>query len=170
MPVTVHSNLLLDYDKDLSFSESESGTQQQTVVLMEEPRSLMSCIRTVTFWQMFNMYYCGMFLCVYNSSVFKSNASGLISDHVLTLIASFGSVSNGISSLVMATIMDKISFKRVYTGTMLLQLIVAAVIYHVRDVAVVYAICVTTVGWCHGVHCSCFPAASVQIFGIQYGG
>lgn len=121
----------------------------------------MTILKTKTFWQLFLMYYCGMFFCVYNSSVFKSNALGLLSDHTLTITGSFGSVANGVSSFVMASVMDKVSFKKVYTATMLLQLVVSASIYYLRFDAIIYTICVSCVGWCHGVHCSCFPAACV---------
>ena len=132
--------------------------------------SLWDMLKTRTFWQLFAMYYCGMFFCVYNSSVYKTNALSHLSDHTLTITGSFGSVANCISAVVMAAVMDKISFKSVYFSTMLLQLVVSASIYQLRTDAFAYTVCVTLTGWCHGVHCSCFPAACVQIFGLEHGG
>jgi hypothetical protein len=130
----------------------------------------MSIVKTPTFWQLFLMYFCGMFFCVYNSSVFKSNANMYLSDHTLTITGSFGSLSNCVSSLVMASIMDHVSFSTVYKYAMVFQLVLSATIYQVRDSAMLYTLAVSCVGWCHGIHCSCFPAACVQIFGLKHGG
>jgi len=154
----------LDAELDLEFDDSINFPAAV------KKTSLWDMVKTRTFWQLFAMYYCGMFFCVYNSSVYKTNAMDQLSDHTLTITGSFGSVADCISAVLMAAVMDKVSFKTVYFSTMLLQLVVSASIYQLRGDAFAYTVCVTLTGWCHGVHCSCFPAACVQIFGLEHGG
>jgi len=60
------------------------------------------------------MLYLGVFYGVYFASVYKVAAQEIIDDHTLTLAGSLGSVCNGSSRIIWATIQDKYGFKRVY--------------------------------------------------------
>jgi len=63
--------------------------------------------KTLRFWQMSLMLYSGLFFGVYIASVYKSIASGIpneIGDKALTLTGAIGSVMNGSSRVMWATL------------------------------------------------------------------
>jgi MFS family permease len=56
----------------------------------------------------------GIFYGIYLASVYKPTAQDTLEDHTLTLAGALGSVCNGGSRIVWASIQDKYGFKRVY--------------------------------------------------------
>jgi hypothetical protein len=88
----------------------------------------------------------------------------------LTLGGAIGSVCNGSSRILWATIQDYLGFNTVYFMIMLIQLVVSVVIVNVRSSPVSYIICLAFAFLCEGGHFAVFPAAGAKIFGLQHGG
>lgn len=117
------------------------------------------------------MFFNGLFFCVYNASVYKTNAQNgggddSLSDHTLTLAGAVGSVCNGGSTLFWALFVEKFGFKKVYFMIMGLELAVSLTIYHARESASLYLACVALSFFCQGGHFTLFPTVSLRIFGI----
>ena len=62
----------------------------------------------------------GVFFGVFTAGVYKSVALDFLSDHVLTTAGALGSVCNGGSRIMWASLQDKFGFKRVYFVLMVL--------------------------------------------------
>ena len=77
------------------------------------------------FWFLAFLLFNGMFFGLYMASVYKSVAQheNKISDKALTTAGAIGSVCNGSSRILWASLQDKIGFKKVYTGMLVVQLI-----------------------------------------------
>ena len=112
----------------------------------------------------------GVFFGVFTAGVYKSVALNFLSDHVLTTAGAFGSICNGGSRIMWASLQDKYGFKKVYCVIMVLQLIISATTYYVRKDGTLYIIWVSIAFLCEGGHFSMFPTAAVKLFGIQNGG
>ena len=118
------------------------------------------------------MLYSGLFFGVYVASVYKSIASGIpneIGDKALTLTGAIGSVMNGSSRVIWATLQDKFGFNAIYMTVLTIQLVTALLIFHVRTNQFLYTLCVALAYTCEGGHFSMFPAAAVKIFGMDKG-
>jgi hypothetical protein len=63
---------------------------------------------------MFTLIYLGCFFGVYVASVYKSAAGDVISDKQLTLAGAIGSIMNGSSRIMWASLQDKYGFKVIY--------------------------------------------------------
>lgn len=112
----------------------------------------------------------GLFYPLYIASVYKSFGSAYLSDETLTLAGALGSIGNGCSRVIWATLQDKYGFKPVYTFAMVIQLVVSSSIYFFRDNAGVYIAWVTLSYFCEGAHFSMFPVVAAKVFGIKNGG
>ena len=112
----------------------------------------------------------GMFFGLYMASVYKAIASGHLKDSVLTVAGAIGSVCNGSSRLIWATLQDKFGFKKIYTSLLVVQLITSLSIASCIDSPGLYTLMVGLAFTCEGGHFSTFPAACARIFGIQTGG
>jgi len=97
-------------------------------------------LKSAPFWLMSLMFFNGLFFCVYNSSVYKNNATDDISDHLLTVAGAVGAICNGGSSFMWGTALDKFGFKLIYGITIVMEIVVAFTIYFVRDHASLYII------------------------------
>ena len=128
--------------------------------------TVKEAIVSAPFWQLSAMFFNGLFFCVYNSSVYKNNASGLISDHLLSVAGALGAMCNGLSSFGWGTVIDKLGFKRIYAIIMLIEICVAFSIYFSRSHQYLYILLVCCSFLCQGGHFSCFPSISVKVFGI----
>ena len=60
------------------------------------------------------MFFNGLFIGIFMSSVYKIIALEHISDEILTKAGAFGALSNGISRLFWSSLLDKFSFTTVY--------------------------------------------------------
>jgi MFS family permease len=81
---------------------------------------------------MFLLLFSGIFFGVYLASVYKTLAID-IEDSALTIAGAIGSVCNGGSRIIWATIQDYYGFKKVYLCLLVIQLITSIVIVSVRS-------------------------------------
>lgn len=93
-----------------------------------------------------------------------------LSDSLLTISGSVAAGCNGVSRVLSGILQDRYGFKKVFGIFMLLQLIDAMVIYHVRHIAGIYPICIAIGFMGQGTNVGCLPALVVQIFGMKSGG
>ena len=122
------------------------------------------------FWLMFAILYFGLFYGVYMASVYKTTAQDTLDDHTLTLAGALGSVCNGSSRIMWASIQDKFGFKRVYFCLLLIQIVMCFSIFYLKSYAFLYVSCICFSFLCEGGHFSMFPTAAAKIFGIQNAG
>jgi len=61
-------------------------------------------IQSKRFWQMGLLAYFGVFYGVYLASVYKTTADDVLKDHTLTLAGALGSVCNGSSRIMWASV------------------------------------------------------------------
>jgi Na+/melibiose symporter-like transporter len=108
----------------------------------------------------------GMFFGLFMASVYKEVALNILSDHTLTLAGALGSVCNGSSRIIWATLQDKYGFRRIYFILLCLQLVDSLTIYYVRESDFLYTVWVAIAFACDGGHFSMFPTAAVKLFGI----
>lgn len=75
-----------------------------------------AALKTWRFYHMSALLFIGMFYGLFIASVYKTTAQGKdgLSDRVLTIAGAIGSVCNGSSRIMWATLQDKIGFKKVY--------------------------------------------------------
>jgi len=66
------------------------------------------------------LLFFGIFYGIYVASVYKVSAQDVLEDHTLTLAGALGSICNGGSRIMWATIQDKYGFKRVYLVLLLI--------------------------------------------------
>lgn len=66
------------------------------------------------FWHLGLMLLNGMFFGLFMASVYKEVALNSLSDHTLTLAGALGSVCNGSSRIIWATLQDKYGFRKMY--------------------------------------------------------
>ena len=117
------------------------------------------------FWYMGWLLFEGMFFGLYMASVYKKVASGrVLSDKQLTLAGAIGSVCNGSSRIIWATLQDKYGFKKIYSYLLIVQLITSLSIASCIDSPPLYTLMVGLAFTCEGGHFSTFPAACAKIF------
>ena len=93
-----------------------------------------------------------------------------IDDYTLTTAASFGSgLINWLARLLMGAAVDKISFKKLFTVLMVLQLINSLVCYWAAFYPTIYIICVLVNFWVSGGLFAIFPVAVTNVFGMKVG-
>jgi len=61
------------------------------------------------------MLYSGLFYGYFVATVYKSSASKVLDDNLLTTAGMIGSACNGGSRIIWATLMDKYGFKKIYS-------------------------------------------------------
>jgi MFS-type transporter involved in bile tolerance (Atg22 family) len=81
---------------------------------------------------MFTILALGSFYGLYVASVYKTINQVNLSDKILTIAGALGSVCNGCSRIMWATLQDKFGFKKVYGVILVLQLIISTTIYSIR--------------------------------------
>jgi len=116
------------------------------------------------------MLFFGIFYGIYVASVYKTTSQKVLSDRTLTLAGAIGSVCNGGSRIMWATLQDKFGFRKIYAFVMVLQLVVSATVWNVHESAYLYPIWVACSFLGEGAHFSMFPAVTANVFGIEYGG
>jgi nitrate/nitrite transporter NarK len=116
------------------------------------------------------MMFNGVFFGAYIASVYKNICLDKLSDEQLTLAGSIGSLCNGASRIMWATLIDSYGFKRVYFVLLVIQMFVAITMYPFRSYEYFYILCVGLSYTCEGGHFSMFPTAGASIFGVANGG
>lgn len=119
------------------------------------------------FWHLFTMLFFGEFYGVYMASVYKIIAEDYVQDHQLALAGALGGIGNGISRLILASMVDKFGFKAVYSGIILVQLACSCGIWSCRQNPILLTIIIVGSYCTLGGHFSCFPPAAARIFGIR---
>lgn len=104
------------------------------------------------------------------ASAYKFFAQDTLGDKALTVVGAIGSVFNGSSRILWATLQDKFGFKKVYLCLMLLQLVTCSAIYFSKNNFFLYTVLVACSFLCEGGHFSMFPTVSAKVFGIKSGG
>ena len=112
----------------------------------------------------------GMFYSLYIASAYKFLAQDGLDDFVLTIAGAIGSICNGGSRFVWATLQDKLGFRPVYAIIMCLQLFTCCAIHFSLTSPTFYTTLVATSFLCEGGHFSMFPTVSARVFGIKSGG
>ena len=112
----------------------------------------------------------GIFFGIYMASVYKVCAIDVLDDMSLTIAGAIGSVCNGGSRIMWASLQDKFGFKTIYFILMAIQFICAATIWYARQNSVFYIIVIGFSYLCEGGHFSMFPTVAVHIFGLKNGG
>jgi Na+/melibiose symporter-like transporter len=123
-------------------------------------------LRMARFYNIFVILVFGSFYGLYVAAVYKTFDQDNLSDKVLTVAGALGSVCNGCSRIMWASLQDKYGFKKVYGVILVLQLILSLTIYQVRTNEYLYVTWVAISFLCEGGHFSCFPPAVCKIFGI----
>ena len=90
----------------------------KSVLDEETPKSqaitVSQSIKMGRFYHIFCMLAFGSFYGIYVASVYKIFDQDNLSDRILTIAGAMGSVCNGCSRIMWATLQDKYGFKRVY--------------------------------------------------------
>jgi Na+/melibiose symporter-like transporter len=131
---------------------------------------LKEAVKSSRFWFLCVLLFDGIFFGIYFASVYKVADQAVLKDKTLTIAGALGSVCNGCSRIMWASLQDKFGFKKVYLVLMLIQLISACVIWKIRDNAGLYIFFACLVFACEGGHFSMYPTACAQIFNIQQAG
>jgi OFA family oxalate/formate antiporter-like MFS transporter len=90
-------------------------------------------------------------------------------DAFLTLIGAVGSMGNGLSRFVWATLLDKFDFKCLYTTLLMINAFLALTIYYAVKIPQLYMVYVFMSYVCYGGHLGMFPAVASQVFGVRNG-
>lgn len=116
------------------------------------------------------MLFLGIFYGIYMAAVYKKTAQDYLDDDILTLAGAIGSICNGCSRYLWASLQDHYGFRRVYFVVMVIQLAISATIWNVRTNPHLYPVWVALSFLCEGAHFSQYPALSSKVFGVQYAG
>ena len=107
----------------------------------------------------------GSFFGLYIASVYKAVSDNCLSDYILTLAGSLGSICNGSSRIIWSYFQDIYGFKRVYFCILILQLFLSLTINLVKCNQILYPLYIAGTFLCEGGHFALFPAAASIIFG-----
>lgn len=127
-------------------------------------------LRHPRFYHLLLMMVLGIFYGIYMAGVYKKTAQDYLDDNTLTIAGAIGSICNGCSRYMWASLQDIYGFRKVYFVVMMIQLIVSATIWNVKANEYLYPAWVAFSFLCEGAHFACFPAVTAKIFGVQYGG
>lgn len=122
------------------------------------------------FWHIAAMLVLGIFYSLYVASAYKYIAASHLDDYVLTVAGAIGSVFNGCSRILWASLQDKFGFRPVYAVVMSIQLVTCSVIYFTTSSPALYTTLVAASFLVEGSHFSMFPTVTVKLFGIKSGG
>ena len=115
------------------------------------------------------MLFGSIFYGIFLVSSFKNfgSSEGGIDDSVLTLAGSIGAFVNGIFRVLWSGMLDKFSFKIIYSIILVIQIIMAWSIYFTVHIAEgkLYMVWIIISYACLGGNFSTFPVFSVQVFG-----
>jgi MFS family permease len=139
----------------------------------EDDRSFLTFkegLRHPRFYHITAMLFLGIFYGIYMAAVYKKTAQDFLDDDTLTLAGAIGSVCNGCSRYLWASLQDVYGFRRVYSVVMVIQLVISATIWNVRANPYLYPLWVALSFLCEGAHFSQYPALSSKVFGVQYAG
>jgi nitrate/nitrite transporter NarK len=103
------------------------------------------------------MNYCGLFYGLFVANFYKVSAIDVIDDKTLTLAGMIGSLSDGSSRFITATLMDYYGFKVVYSLLLCIQLLAALSINSSKYNSYLYVLLVAISFFCKGAHFSMFP-------------
>ena len=135
-----------------------------------EPIGFLEGLKTWRFLHIGLMIYTGLFYGVYLAGVYKTTAQDFISDKALTTAGALGSLCNGGSRILWATLYDHYGFKKVYFTLLCIQLVVSSTIFYLKMQPTLYTIWVGLSFLCEGGHFSLFPTLTCRIFGMTNGG
>ena len=143
---------------------AKNGDDEREFLTFEEG------IKHPRFYHISLMLFLGIFYPLYMTSTFKKLALDYLSDRTLMLAGAFGSVGNGFSRVILASLQDKYGFRKVYFCVMVTELLLASTIWSVKKNEYLYPAWIVITFICQGSHFACFPAVTSKIFGIEYGG
>jgi MFS family permease len=124
------------------------------------------------FWLMVLMIFGSIFYGIFLVAAFKNfgSTTGGIDDATLTLSGSVGAFVNGIFRFIWSALLDKYSFKLIYSIILVTQVIMACTVYFVVQQKYLYMLWIIISYACLGGNFTTFPVASVQVFGMKAGG
>lgn len=169
VPLSIIGTSLIS--RSSKYANTNIDEEEFNVLIFEENEiNVDMALRMARFWQIFFMLLFGSFFSLYVASVFKIVAKKYVSDSVLTMAGSVGAISNSGARIFWAALYDKYGFKIVYATILVIQFANSFTIFGFRKNESVYPWCVALSFFCEGAHFSIFPAMTVNIFGLKYGG
>lgn len=122
------------------------------------------------FWVLCMMDFCTIFPLLYMASVFKIMGMqiGNYDDKFLTVVASVGSLANGLLRVFWGYAQDKTGFRRLYQIVLLIELLFCTLMpIIVRTNQYLYLFWVFIGYMCLGAHFVLFPNCIISIFGLR---
>ena len=141
----------------------------------EKIRSVGYCIYSARFWQLYGLMVLSNVFLTFFSYSFKPYGETIephppISDYTLSWAASIGSgIINALARIAMGAAIDKVGFKKLFTGLMVIQLINSLICYWAAFYPSMYVTCILVNYWCSGGTFAIFPIAVVNVFGLDTG-
>lgn len=125
----------------------------------------MACIKTRQFAVLFIMQYFSIFIGYFVANQFKEFGGIYITDDkFLTLVGALSSACAGFR-FVWAFLMQKYSYRTIYTIIILIQVVVGSTLYWSVRSKPAYLISVCLLIWCEGGHFTTLPTIVGSLFG-----
>jgi len=101
---------------------------------------------------------------------YKTYVKNAIPDErFLVTVGALGAVVCGFSRFIWGLLLERMSFKIVYSFLCIVNACLAFTVYYIKSIEVFYIIYVLGAYLCYGGHQGIFPALSSQVFGLRYG-
>ncbi|KAL4508394.1 hypothetical protein ABPG72_003698 [Tetrahymena utriculariae] len=163
-------NTVQDYnDGKTNISEEEMNERIQFYRKLGAP-SIKEALKTKEFYisQFIILLACGLGLLI-SGNYKKYGQQNFTNDQVLTIIGSVASAANGCSRFLWASLLDKISFRKVISVILVAQIILSVTLqFSVKD-EYFYLVWVFFVSCCLGGLFGIYPVYSTLLFGSRVG-
>lgn len=93
----------------------------------------------------------------------------IMDDRFLTIVGSCGAIACSLSRLIWGLILEKETFKIIYSCLAILNCFLAFTIIYAKDIKEVYFLYVVLSYIVYGGHLGIFAAVASQVFGMRYG-
>jgi len=133
------------------------------------------CYFSKPFWQLFGILVLANYFGTFFSYSFKAYGSDSVShkqinESLLTWAASIGSgFVNGVTRFSMGALVDKVTFRSIFTVVMLIQLVVALGCFYAVNVPWLFFICIMLNYMSIGATFTLLPVATTNVYGLKVG-